>query len=77
MSQPPSCHSERSEESKVHGRKTRYPVPCLRFTRNDKEKRNNVKCQHYLDIQCPVYIVTKSENSVRTLYVGFTLGETL
>ena len=20
----------------------------LRFTRNDKEKRNNVKCQHYL-----------------------------
>ena len=25
------------------------------------------------DIQCHAYIVTKSENSVRTLYVGFTL----
>ena len=25
------------------------------------------------DIQCRVHIVTKNENSVRTLYVGFTL----
>ena len=25
-----------------------------------------------LDSQCHAYIVTKSENSVRTLYVGFT-----
>ena len=25
------------------------------------------------DSQCHAYIVTKSENSVRTLYVGFTL----
>ena len=27
------------------------------------------------DIQCHVYIVSKSENSVRTLNVGFALGQ--
>ena len=29
------------------------------------------------DIQCLVYIMTKSENSVGTLYVGLTLGRAL